>query len=345
MDRPPHQHGSLTDLFAKPDSTPALAETAETDVWSDPWNVSSEEATLPPSTQDIRQVYLKGRTEARPSPGVAMPHLSKLRTMASQMKARIPSRLRFDRRVAAGVGLFGVTCALLVAVSRFDFSPAMKTVSGTTNTTVARLASAVDAALDWVNPGPASPVATEDAASTSRNKVPDGRTNAKRGPIDSTQALQLTPLVGAEAVHANGPAPVGNADVNAAIEVGNHEAPAPPPSDSAVEAPVIIYSLDDADVSPPVAIRAPGIAAERADGDKNVSSIEILVNETGGVEAVRGRPRPATLGAALHSATALSVVKTWRFRPARRNGQPVKYRTTVTFFEPANPAGTTDGAR
>ena len=80
-------------------------------------------------------------------------------------------------------------------------------------------------------------------------------------------------------------------------------------------------------------------------GDKNVSFIEILVSETGRVESARGRRRPATLGAALQSTTALSVVKTWRFRPALKNSQPVKYRTTVPFFDTMNPAGTTDGTR
>ena len=98
----------------------------------------------------------------------------------------------------------------------------------------------------------------------------------------------------------------------------------------------IIYSPQDTDISPPVAIRSPGIATDRGDQDQYVLLIEILVSETGDVESAKGRPRPATIGAAVQSTMALSIVKTWRFRPARKDDQPVKYRTTVRFAETMN---------
>jgi len=344
MARPPHQHDLETAPLAKPD--PALA-LAETDLGGDPWGLgqSPEGAGSPKSTHDIREVYLKRRSEATSSAGVSVTDTSRL-TIASRVWAGVRSRFPFDRRIVAGLGLVGVACVLLVVLSRYDVAPAIKTMSGTTyNTAVERLASAVGAALDLVGPHPAAPVTTAEVASISRKKVPNVRpTTGKRGPLDSSRALQLTPLISTEAVQEIGPAPIGSADVNATLETGSEEAPAVPQDDSAVDTS-IIYSPNDVDVSPPVAIRSPGIATDRSNGDTNVSFVEILVSETGQVESARGRRRPATLGGALQSTTALSVVKTWRFRPALKNSQPVKYRTTVPFVEAVNHAGRIDAAR
>ena len=93
-----------------------------------------------------------------------------------------------------------------------------------------------------------------------------------------------------------------------------------------------IYSSDDLDVSPPVAIRSPGLATDRGADTRYISYVEILVSETGRVESVKRRRQPSTLGAAFQSSTALSAVKTWIFRPAHKRGQPVKYRTVVPFL-------------
>lgn len=330
MDRPQHQGSFQADPFAKPDRDLPIAE-------SDPWGLgeSPDAAAVPKSTYDSRAVYLSWRNGVTPSADVPAPDTSQRPTIASRVWAIVQSRLAFNRRVVAGLGLFGVACAVLIGLSRYDFASSIKTVSGTTYIiAVDRLASAVSAALDLVGKGPVGAVTTEDVASISRTKVPNVRpTTGKRAPINSSRALQLIPLIGADTVQANGPAPVGNADVNATTET--KEALALPQDDSPVEAP-IIYSPKDTDISPPVAIRSPGIATDRGNGEQYVLLVEILVSETGDVESARGRQRPATLGAALQSNMALSVVKTWRFWPARKDGQPVKYRTTVPFAETMN---------
>lgn len=340
MHLPAHQHDEQAASFAKADSDLARADT-------DPLGLgqSPEGAAIPQSTHDIREVYLRRRNGVTSSAGVLVTETSRRLTIASRVWARVRSRFPFDRRVVAGLGLFGVACVLFIGLSRYDFAPSIKTVSDTTyNTAVERLSSAVSAALDLVGQRPVGPVKTE-VASISRKQVPNARpTTGKRGLINSSRVFQLTPLIATETVQANGPAPIGNADVNAAMETPSTEAPAVLQDDSAVD-PSIIYSPNDTEVSPPVAIRSPGIATDSGNGDKNVSLIEILVSETGRVESARGRRRSATLGAALQSTTALSVVKTWRFQPALRNSQPVKYRTTVPFFDTMNPAGTTDGSR
>ena len=302
MERPPHEHPFETDPFAEPDRGVALAET-------DPWGLgeSPEAAAIPNSTHDSREVYLR---------------------MPSRVWATVHSRLRFDRRIVAGLVLVGVASALLVGLSRSEVAPSIKTLSGTTyNTALDRLASAVGAALDLAGLRPVDPVTTV-VASSSKKETPS--VSRKRGPINSSRTLPLIPLISPEAVQANGSAPINSADVDATVETMEALLPAVDTS--------IIYSPTDTDISPPVAVRSPGIATDRGNREQNILLVDILVNETGGVESVRGRPHPATLGAALQSNMALSVVKTWRFSPARKDGQPVKYRTTVPFVETMNVA-------
>jgi hypothetical protein len=375
MDRPPHQHRFLADPFAKPERDLAPMKAEEADLWSDSWALeeSPAEPTRTPSISDDREVYLR---YGLASPAAQAPAPSGPRALASRVWAGIPSRLpidrriTFDRRIVAGLVLVGAMGALLLGLSWYDFGPSFKAASDTTyNTAVEGLASAASAARDLVGKGAVAPVTTS-VASISPKKVPSvRRATEKRAPIDSSRALapvplfyetvlvpredkvpvaraervpvfrdERAPVFRDERVVADAFAAPGRADVDAGLDARRLEI------DTEVEAP-IIYSSIDTDVRPPVAVRTPGIATVRNNGDKYVSFVEILVSETGQVESARGRQRPGSLGAALQSNTALSVVKTWRFRPARKNGQPVKYRTTVPFIETFNPAGTTDATR
>ena len=298
MDRQhqPHQH-------ADPALKPDLGGTH-------PRGVGSPDRETVPSTQDIREVYLR-RQVGTATAGVSLPAVSRFLT---------------GRRVVAAVGLtvVVVACALLIGLYRSDLAPSMKTASDTTyNTALNGFKSTVSAALELIGKKPATSVTSGDIALSAPKRVATPRTRTP-GAIASSRPLDLLPLVSADAARAIAPDPIGDANIDVTP---------------------IIYSPDDTDVSPPVAIRSPGLAADQALGDHHPSLIEILVSETGGVEFAKERQRPATLGAALQSATALSVVKTWRFSPARRNGEPVKYRTTVPFVQTMNPAGMLEGPR
>ena len=60
-----------------------------------------------------------------------------------------------------------------------------------------------------------------------------------------------------------------------------------------------------------------------------VSVIEIVVNGDGSVYAVKAATPPGTVGETLEMINWLSVTKSWRFGPAVRNGQPVRYRLLI----------------
>jgi hypothetical protein len=293
----------------------------------------------------IRGVYLRSRSSVASSAAGRASALSKrLKSeisrrlqVVAQVWARVRSRFLSDRRVVAGLALVVIACASLIALSRYDFSgsteteSAATTVSGATaaasGTTekapVGPLASAFNTALGWIGIRSVSPVKSEAVAAIPEKKTSKARPASRAG--NSSRPLQPTPLGGSAT---NARTSLDVADANAASKPQSEEASVDPSS-----AASIVYSADDTEVTPPVPVRAPGIVTDRSTRDQAISLIDILVSETGQVETVLGRPRPATLGAALQSTTALSVVKTWRFQPARKDGQPVKYRTTVPFIE------------
>jgi TonB family protein len=105
-----------------------------------------------------------------------------------------------------------------------------------------------------------------------------------------------------------------------------------PPTD-AVPAPArrepVTYSAGDAGVVPPVGVLKttpswrPRSDAERRQLFRGI--LELLVDEQGDVVA-------AVLGKSVHPAydpELLEMAKSWKFKPATKNGVPVRYRTTV----------------
>ena len=98
--------------------------------------------------------------------------------------------------------------------------------------------------------------------------------------------------------------------------------PAPPPDNA-------IYDSATLDVTPPSLLTPIGTAPIRTNYVPGLATIEVIVGGDGSVEVARaGRP-PATVGETLEMMNWLSAAKSWRFGPAVRNGQFVKYRLVV----------------
>ena len=125
------------------------------------------------------------------------------------------------------------------------------------------------------------------------------------------------------------PAPAA-APVAVAVDVpapAVSSAPSAPQTDAV---PVVqdetIYTTVDAAVIPPVLVRPvlpkalpPGVPEDQ------VGSIEVLVDEQGDVEQVR-LFSPANR---FHERMLMSAAKMWKFRPAFKDGHPVRYRTRI----------------
>jgi hypothetical protein len=95
---------------------------------------------------------------------------------------------------------------------------------------------------------------------------------------------------------------------------------------SEVSTPVAprIYEATDRDVSPPKAMTPPRRKAPSL--PPGATAIVIVINEGGIVASAHAVQEPQTLSESLQLASILSSVKTWRFRPAMKDGLAVKYR-------------------
>jgi len=103
--------------------------------------------------------------------------------------------------------------------------------------------------------------------------------------------------------------------------------PPPPPPQPAPVTPsfVRIYSADDVNVVPPIALRQvfPPFPARLVPAGQGV--VEVVVDETGIVESASLR-QPVN---PQYDAIVLGAAKTWLYKPAALDGVPVKYRKMI----------------
>lgn len=104
------------------------------------------------------------------------------------------------------------------------------------------------------------------------------------------------------------------------------EEPAPAPAPSAPKAPAepTIYTAEDEGVTPPVVVRqdVPAVPNAIAGMTKDKGLIDIVIDEKGRVVslALRSRLHP------VYDTAILNAARDWKYKPARLNGEPVRYR-------------------
>jgi hypothetical protein len=88
----------------------------------------------------------------------------------------------------------------------------------------------------------------------------------------------------------------------------------------------LIFSSDSEGVSPPVGVR-PQLPSELPANltTGQLSRVELIISEVGTVDSVKLLGTPHTV----HDFMFLSAAKAWQFRPALKDGVPVRYRKTV----------------
>jgi len=95
---------------------------------------------------------------------------------------------------------------------------------------------------------------------------------------------------------------------------------------SAEDIPSIVYTSRDSEVEPAVLVRPvlPKDPPPNVPPDQ-IGTVEVIVNEEGDVEQVK-LISPANR---YQERMLVSAAKMWKFRPATKDGQPVRYRTRV----------------
>jgi hypothetical protein len=140
-------------------------------------------------------------------------------------------------------------------------------------------------------------------------------------PIPPPAAIQPPPQTSQTTAPAPGSVPASDRSTPPAVTAA---VPAPAATDRA------IFTVDDPGVTAPVAIeqRLPPWVPPAGLSDQSFSgSIELLVDEA-------GRVTVATMSKSVNASydrLLLTQARTWRYRPATRNGRPVKFRRVVSI--------------
>jgi hypothetical protein len=162
------------------------------------------------------------------------------------------------------------------------------------------------------------------------NSAPSG---SPRGRVTTTDATRPTGGSTLASAPANPRAAVARPAANPARAGGSPPlssspaAPRQPAIDEQLAVPLgdpegQVYSRADQDVVPPVLIR-PSLNIERPPGvlPDDVSVVDVLVSDGGEVETIRlGGPAQD-----YREAMVFSAMKMWKFRPATKDGHPVRY--------------------
>ena len=102
-----------------------------------------------------------------------------------------------------------------------------------------------------------------------------------------------------------------------------------PAASSAPELPAHIFTIGDEDVIPPAPViqNIPRWEAPNAmfQGTTYTGSIEVVIDETGSVVGANIRDKIN----AIYDPLIVAAAAKWKYRPALRNGQPVKYRKVI----------------
>jgi hypothetical protein len=146
-------------------------------------------------------------------------------------------------------------------------------------------------------------------------------------------AAVATPAVPAPVIE---PVPV-NTDALAAVTESPELTLAPPPALAVVTQKPVFALLSDEESSPiyskdnPEVIPARLVTELSSAGTGNlvsdINSMELVISKMGRVQQVKLAAPPKRMTDML----LLSGAKTWRFTPALKDGQPVRYRTVVSW--------------
>lgn len=191
----------------------------------------------------------------------------------------------------------------------------------TAGSLVAGTVSSARALLDRVGlveatPAPAAP--DESHEKTARTRAPSGtRKPADRSDGDSQPPAALSPVL-----------PAGKAE-SAAPQTSHRPETSEAPPTELTPADVTVYTSSDSAVQPPVLVspQLPGrFPEDGADGPPMPPmEVDLLINQDGSVETVKFLNPPQRF----QQRMLASAMKAWHYRPAMKDGRPVRFRLRV----------------
>jgi hypothetical protein len=93
-------------------------------------------------------------------------------------------------------------------------------------------------------------------------------------------------------------------------------------------APLRVYKADDADVVPPTLVSGRQKRGSASAQPADAGTIEVIIDERGNVASAKAVVRARNIRESIEQAASLQAIKSWQFRPALKDGAPVRYRQT-----------------
>lgn len=290
----------------------------------------------PGRAEMIRALYHRYATSSgnaapasRPSPQPPPPR----ETNPSPFEAPRRRRPRWLLPVTITACVASLGAVIWFGVLRGDSGQPSQLVSETAKAIVA-VGNTVKGAIDSATAAPAIPAPQAKAVNTAaperaaqpRRQASTSTVTREKG-VGTPSASFTTPVI-ADLLHTlrtpSGPSEPGES----ATSTPNEPEPAVEPS-SGAEALAAIYSHEDVNVQPPVMMypQLPPPFMVSSAGTGVVNRMELVVAADGSVERVRLVNGPTRMPDMM----LLSGAKLWKFTPAFKNGEPVRYRTMVTW--------------
>jgi hypothetical protein len=227
--------------------------------------------------------------------------------------------------------------AVLVVISAFTL--VWQSIRGATGQSpVGAVKSVAVAVADMLSTATSQPGSTK--AAPSLPSPPSGGPGSNKSPAAAQPRRDITAsrfpaIASRETVDANTarvPAIITYETLRAPVMPSVFESPTPTSAAGALDnadPAKAIYSRVDADVQPPVMLYPqmppPLIVGTASEGI--VNSMELVIATDGSVERVRLVSEPRRMADMM----LLSGAKLWRFSPAVKDGEPVRYRTTLSW--------------
>jgi hypothetical protein len=342
----------LQDLLQGVDAPPGLRDLAADNSKLPPAcsSVESFQRALafyerPVRSNDLQAIVSRLRGGAPPAP--AEGEFERLREKVAaraeaevQPEKRQPNAAR--RRRGAAAGAVVVALGITAAIAPYARSGALGAPGAWTDRIQQRLADTISGALNHSagDAAGAEPLPAEAHGGTAGNSpvASGGATRPTAGNASPRGKLARTPIIvpavsGHSASAVRGPVPsepfleipgIPMVDPSAVLARAG--------SDGTIEpAGLITYSPADRDVQPPRLSR-PQLPREPAPG-ATTGYFDVIVSELGAVEQVK-LVSPARR---FEERMLTAAAKAWTFTPARRHGEPVRYRMRIAIILPSQP--------